>query len=112
MIPLLSDCDAGIDPVEFNVLVAPEEIEEKTKGGIILTDTAVDTDRNAATRGRLVAVSPCAFDYADWPEGTKKPQVGDAVWFGRYAGTLIDGRDGKKFRILKDRDIAAVIQGA
>lgn len=110
IIPSLTDCDAGIYPVEFNVLIAPEVIEEKTKSGIYLTDASIETDRNAAQRGRLVAVSPCAFDYADWPEGTRKPQIGDAVVFGKYAGTLIDGRDGNKFRILKDRDIAAVIE--
>lgn len=110
LIPSLTDCDAGIYPVEFNVLVAPEAVEEKTKGGIILTDTIKETSQNAATRGRLIAVSPCAFDYAEWPEGTRKPQVGDAVWLGKYAGTLIQGRDGKDYRILKDRDIAAVIE--
>lgn len=108
-IPSLTDCDAGLQPVEFNVLIAPEVIEEKTKGGIILTDAAVDTDRNAATRGRLVAVSPCAFDYAEWPEGTRKPAPGDEVWFGKYAGTLVTGRDGQKYRLLKDRDIGAIV---
>lgn len=108
-VPSLTECDAGLQPVEFNVLIAPEVIEEKTKGGIILTDAVKETDRNAATRGRLIAVSPCAFDYAEWPEGTRKPQPGDEVWYGKYAGTLIQGRDGKDYRILKDRDIGAIV---
>jgi co-chaperonin GroES (HSP10) len=108
-IPSLTDCEPGLQPVEFNVLIAPEVIEEKTKGGIILTDTVKDTDRNAATRGRLVAVSPCAFDYAEWPQGTRRPQPGDEVWFGKYAGTLIQGRDGKDYRLCKDRDIGAIV---
>jgi co-chaperonin GroES (HSP10) len=34
------------------------------------------------------------------------------VWFGKYAGTLVKGRDGKDYRILKDRDVAAVIEVA
>lgn len=110
IVPSLAECDAGLQPVEFNVLIAPEVIEEKTKGGIILTDAVKETDRNAATRGRLIAVSPCAFDYAEWPEGTRKPQPGDEVWYGKYAGTLIQGRDGKDYRILKDRDIGAIVQ--
>lgn len=109
IVPSLTECDAGLQPVEFNVLIAPEVIEEKTAGGIFLTDTIKDTDRNAATRGRLVAVSPVAFDYAEWPEGSRKPKVGDEVWYGKYAGTLIQGRDGKDYRILKDRDIGAVV---
>lgn len=108
-VPSLSECDAGLQPVEFNVLIAPEVIEEKTKGGIILTDTIKETDRNAAIRGRLVAVSPCAFDYAEWPQGARKPQPGDEVLYGKYAGTLIQGRDGKDYRLLKDRDVGAIV---
>lgn len=109
-IPSLTDCDVGLYPVEFNVIIAPEQIEEKTAGGLYLPDQVKETDRNAATRGRLVAVSPLAFDYAEWPEGSRKPQAGDEVWFGKYAGTLLKGRDGRDYRILKDRDVAAVIE--
>lgn len=111
-IPSLTDCDAGLYPVEYNVLIAPEVIEEKTKAGLFLPDSVKDTDANAATRGRLVAVSPLAFNYSVWPEGSRQPQPGDEVWFGKYAGTLITGRDGKKYRLLKDRDVAAVVEAA
>ncbi len=109
-IPSLSDCNPGFAPFEYNVVIAPEEVETVTKGGIILTDAKKEVDGIATMRGRLVSVSPAAFDYANWPEGTRLPQPGDEVIFAKYAGVLIPGKDGREYRILKDRDIAAVIQ--
>lgn len=108
-IPELSECKPGIDPVEYNVLIAPEDTEEVTKGGIILTNTLKETNDLAAQKGRLVAVSPLAFGYSDWPEGSRIPQAGDAVVFAKYAGTLIEGADGREYRLTKDKDIAAIL---
>lgn len=107
LIPSLSECNPGLRPSEFNVLVLPEEVPEKTKGGIILTDTIKDADKASGRRARLVAVSPVAFSYAEFPEGTK-PVVGDIVLIAKYAGTLVDGLDGREYRIIKDSDVAAV----
>lgn len=109
MVPALSECDPGFEPFEFNVVIAPEEISEKTAGGIILIDQKRETDALATMRGRLVAVSPVAFDYAEFPNDARLPQVGDEVIFAKYAGTLVDGRDGRTYRLCKDRDIAAVV---
>lgn len=107
LIPSLSECDPGLYPVEFNVLILPEPVEEK-KGSIILPDQVKEMDKSAQTRGRLVAVSPVAFDYAEWPEGSRRPAPGDEVWFGKYAGVLVTGRDGREYRLCKDRDVGAV----
>ena len=104
----MTECDPGVRPVEFNVLILPEPVEEK-KGSIILPDQIKEQDRNATTRGRLVAVSPVAFDYASWPDEADKPKPGDLVWFGRYAGSLVTGRDGREYRLCKDKDVGAVI---
>jgi chaperonin GroES len=108
-IPELNECAAGLQPVEFNVLIAPEEVEERTKGGIILPGQTKETDQLAATKGRLVAVSPLAFTYESWPEGSRRPEVGDVVWFAKYGGTLVTGEDGKEYRLLKDKDVAAIV---
>lgn len=110
-IPSLSECDPGLRPQEFNVLVLPEEVEERTKGGIILPDAVKDADKQASQRGRLIAVSPVAFDFATFPENTR-PNVGDVVIFAKYAGSLVDGRDGRKYRVMKDRDLVAVEESA
>ena len=99
-----------IQPIEFNVLVKPQDIEQKTKGGIILVDQTVEADKYAQQRGEIIAVSPLAFSYADWPEGTRLPTVGDIVFFGKYSGTLVKDDDGTEYRLVKDKEIAAVIQ--
>jgi hypothetical protein len=62
--------------------------------------------------GRIVAQSPLAYSYEKWPDPSQKPQVGQVVWFARYAGKEFEGADGKMYRILKDKDIGAVIEEA
>jgi chaperonin GroES len=106
-IPSLSECNPGLKPSEFNVLVLPEVVEEKTAGGIILPDAVKDGKDASGQRGRLIAVSPVAFDYATFPEGSK-PVVGDIVHYAKFAGTKVEGLDGRSFRLIKDRDVMAV----
>lgn len=105
----------NLKPLEFNVVVKPDAAEERTAGGIILTTQTVDADKLASDSGTIVALSPLAFSYAEWPEGTQLPQVGDKVVYARYAGTLRKakpGSDEEDLRILKDKDIMAVIEPA
>lgn len=110
-IPSLSECNPGLRPMEFNVLILPEATEEKTKGGIILIEGTREAEKAAATKGRLVAISPAAFDFAEFPKD-QLPRPGDLVWFGKFAGTTVKGNDGRDYRICKDRDIGAVIEEA
>lgn len=102
--------DSGIHPMEYNVLVLPQEVENKTKGGLYLADETVEKDSFSRMEGDLVAVSPLAFNFDDWPEGARVPQVGDRVLFSKYNATEILGRDGMKYWIMKDRSIAAVVE--
>jgi len=109
-IPALSDCAPDIEPVEFKVLVAPAE-KERQVGSIIIPESSAAKDDFAHEKGRLVALSPLAFSYSnDWPNDGAKPRVGDVVHFGRYAGALVEGADGKEYRLLSDRDIGAILQ--
>lgn len=96
-------------PMEFNVVVELDPTEEVTKGGIILTRSNVERDELAAEEGTLVAVSPHAFTYAEWTADAEKPQLGNRVMIARYQGVLRES-DGKKYRIVKDKDIVAVIE--
>lgn len=100
---------SGIKPMEYNVLVKPSEVEAKTKGGIILADETKEKEQFGRMEGTLVAVSPLAFSFADWPEGAEKPQPGQTVLFSRYQGTEITGRDGAKYWLMKDQSIAGVM---
>jgi chaperonin GroES len=107
---------AGIKPFEYKVMVLPNQVEEKSKGGIILPDTVKSQMQVAVCKGKVVAVSPFAFTYFDrdmtdyegvidkYPE---TPKVGDMVLIGKYVGSEILGEDGQKYRILNDKDIIA-----
>jgi co-chaperonin GroES (HSP10) len=118
LIPRLDDCAPGIRPVEYNVIVATvpatdgTQSEGKKIGAIFIPDDAAETLDLAMQVGRIVAQSPLAYSYDGWPDESLKPQIGDAVWFARYAGKDFTGVDGRQYRILKDKDIGAVIEEA
>lgn len=100
---------SGINPTEFRVLVKPDSAEQITKGGIIIPDQAKDREQYAAMKGTLIAASPVAFTYAEWPEGTPLPKPGDKVLYEKYAGALVKGNDGQEYRVINDKDIHAVL---
>lgn len=111
LVPDLAACDYWLEPTEYNVIVAPAEAPV-TVGKMGLIIAADDTRENADLAiqiGRLVAASPVAFNYERWPKGTKPPQVGQVVWYARYAGTQYEGPDGRTYRMIKDKDIGAVV---
>lgn len=110
-IPSLSESNPGVKAVfEFNIIVAPEDMETVTKGGIIITHDTKEKGDTAAMRGRLIDFSPLAFNYDTWPEGAKRPEAGDVVLYARYAGVLFDGLDGKKYRAMKDKDLVLAFE--
>lgn len=103
--------ESGLQPVEFNVIVRMKATEDKTPGGILLPASKTERDELAEDEGTLVALSPHAFTYADWPAGVAPPQPGDRVIIAQYVGRLWkpQGDKGPTYRILKDKDIVAVI---
>lgn len=105
--------ESGISPMADKVVVAPKEIEEKTAGGLILPDDTKERDHFAQTEGVLIAASAGAFgfNYPEWPEDARKPQVGDRVVFSRYQATEIKGLDGKPYWLMTDKSIAGVMDG-
>lgn len=111
-IPKLEDCNPGLRPVEYNVIIAPVEVETVTKGGIIIVDTTKDADQMAQVRGLVVDVSPLAFNFDTWPESAAdmRPKAGDHVLYAKYAaGIDFTGDDGRKYKLINDKSIAAVI---
>lgn len=106
---------SGIIPCEFNVLVTFDQKYQdagdglrKTESGLYLMDESQTREDHRSMEATLVEVSPAAFSYHDWPDGTRLPMPGDRVLHVASAGKVIDGDDGKKYRILKDKDIAAI----
>ena len=105
--------DSGLRPMEFNVVILMDPVEQRTASGLYLPATKTERDELATDQGTLVAVSPHAFSYVErWPEGAGPPQPGDRVMFAQYAGRLWkpDGDKGATYRILKDKDIVAVVE--
>lgn len=98
---------SGLEPVEFKVIVKPKQAEKKV-GSIHLPEQIVERDQHAAMEGTLVAVSPFAFTYEEWPAHARKPAPGDTVIFARYSGITQKGADGNDYRIMNDKDVVAV----
>lgn len=102
--------NSGILPTEYKILVKPKTAEEKI-GSIFIPDEAKDRNQFAQTEGELVAISPLAFTYANETEwnGSPKPKPGDRVLYAKYAGTTVKGKDGIEYRLVNDKDVAAVL---
>jgi chaperonin GroES len=90
-------------PLHDRVVVKRIDAEEKSKGGIIIPDTA----KEKPSQGEVVAVGPGGRDEAG---KVVKPDVkaGDKVLFGKWSGTevVLDGED---LLIMKESDIMGVI---
>lgn len=93
-----------IRPLQDRVLVKRLQEEEKTKGGIIIPDTA----KEKPIEGKVVAVGN---GYVQKDGKVRKLDVkkGDRVLFGRYSGTDIK-IDGEEHLIMREDDILAVIE--
>lgn len=92
-----------IRPLQDRVLVKRIEEEEKTKGGLIIPDTAKEKPQE----GRVVAVGKGKVS-----EGKVTPlevKVNDRVLFGKYAGSEIN-IDGEEHIIMREEDILGVIE--
>ena len=96
---------SGMRPINQNVLVKADEVEEKTAGGLIIPDSNKDRMQHAAEVGTLVARCDDAFEEMK-PES--QPNPGEKVFFAKYAGAAIEGSDGETYRLMKDIDITGV----
>ena len=91
-------------PKGYKLLIALPSMEEKTAGGIILTDKHVDEEQVASMLGCVLKVGPEAYDKMDEPWC----EVGDWVIFRKYSGTRFK-IDDVEFRLLNDDTIEAVV---
>jgi len=93
-----------VKPLHDRVIVKRVEEEEKTKGGIIIPDSA----KEKPAEGKIVAVGngKVTEDGKQIPLEVKK---GDRVLFGKYAGTEIN-IDGEEHLIMREDDIIAIIE--
>lgn len=95
---------ASFRPLHDRVVVKRVKEEEKTKGGIIIPDTAQEKPQE----GEVVAVGPGARD-EDGEHIKMDVKVGDRVLFGKWSGTEVK-IDGEDLLIMKESDIMGVIE--
>ena len=95
-------------PTGWRILVLPFKMKEKSKGGIIHTESTLERQQVASTCGLVLAMGPNCYDKEKFPEGPwcKK---GDWVIFARYAGSRIQ-IDGGEVRLLNDDEVLATIE--
>jgi chaperonin GroES len=94
-----------IRPLQDRVIVRRLEEEEKTKGGIIIPDTAKEKPQE----GKVIAVGKGKIT----EDGKVIPldvKVGDKILFGKYSGTEIK-MEGEEHLIMREEDILGIIEG-
>ena len=92
-----------VKPLADRVVVKPLESPDKTKGGIILPDTA----KEKPVVGEIVAVGPGKKS----DDGNVVPmelKVGDKILYGKYSGTEIT-LEGEEYLIMRESDIFGII---
>ena len=90
-------------PLHDRLVVRRIEPEEKTKGGIIIPDTAKEKPQ----QGEVIAVGPGARDES----GKLVPldvKAGDRVLFGKWSGTEVK-IDGQDLLIMKESDVMGIV---
>jgi chaperonin GroES len=94
-----------IRPLQDRIIVKRVAEEEKTKGGIIIPDTA----KEKPLEGKVIAVGNGRV----LEDGKIRPldiKAGDRVLFGKYAGTEVK-IDGEDHLILKEDDVVGIVEG-
>ncbi|MCR6669889.1 co-chaperone GroES [Devosia ginsengisoli] len=94
----------GFRPLHDRVVVRRLDSEEKTKGGIIIPDTA----KEKPSEGVIVSVGPGARD-DNGKITAPDVKAGDRVLFGKWSGTEVKV-DGEDLLIMKESDIMGVIE--
>ncbi|MEI8359024.1 MAG: hypothetical protein RL698_2879 [Pseudomonadota bacterium] len=93
-----------IRPLQDRVIVKRVQEEEKSKGGIIIPDTAKEKPQE----GKVIAVGKGKVD----DNGKLRPldvKAGDRILFGKYSGSEIK-LDGEEHLILREDDILGIIE--
>jgi len=93
-----------IRPLNDKIVVKRLEAEEKTKGGIVLPDTAKEKPRE----GRVVSVGNGKI-LENGKRSTLQVKENDRVIFSSYAGTEVK-LGGEEFLILEEGDVLAVVE--
>ena len=94
--------DGGFEPASNKVLVLPDPVSDRSSGGIVFTDAAVEQEEYAQIFATLIAIGPDAWK----DKGRTRPaEVGDRVMIAKFTGQLFTGSDGRRYRVIHDLDV-------
>jgi len=91
-------------PLQDRILVQRVEEEEKTKGGIIIPDTA----KEKPAEGKIVSVGKGKLD-ENGKRITPEVKKGDRILFGKYSGTEVK-IEGEEYLIMREEDVLGIIE--
>ena len=94
-----------IKPLGDRIVVKPLEAENKSKGGIVLPDSAKEKPQEA----KVVAVGKGKV-LESGAVHVPEVKVGDKVIFGKYSGNEFITKEGEELLILREEDILAIIK--
>ena len=94
-----------IQPLGDRVVVKPLEAETKTKGGILLPDTAKEKPQ----QGEVIAVGKGKVLDSGAVQALEV-KVGDKILYGKYSGNEITTKDGDELLIMREEDILAIVK--
>jgi chaperonin GroES len=94
-----------IKPLGDRVVIKPLEAENKTKGGILLPDTAKEKPQE----GKVIAVGK-GKTLDNGSVSAPEVKAGDKVLYGKYSGNEITTKEGEELLIMREDDILAIIK--
>ncbi|MBU0467639.1 MAG: co-chaperone GroES [Candidatus Omnitrophica bacterium] len=94
----------NIQPLADRIIVKPLEAEEKTKGGIVLPETAKEKPQE----GKVIAVGKGKVK-EDGSIQALELKVGDKVLYGKYSGTEIITSEGEEVLIMREDDVFGIV---
>lgn len=97
---------SGIQPAGHRILVLPDEVEKVSAGGIVIPENVSDKESLAVCEGQVIALGTCAYQ----DQANPWCQPGDRVVFKKFEGFVRPGLDGKKYRVIEDLHVWAVVE--
>jgi len=95
----------NIQPLGDRVVIKALDAEAKTKGGIVIPDTAKEKPQE----GKVVAVGKGKV-LENGTIHSPEVKVGDKVLYGKYSGNEITTKEGEELLIMREEDILAIIK--
>lgn len=94
-----------IKPLGDRVVIKPLEPEARSKGGIVLPDTAKEKPQE----GKVIAVGRGKVSDSGTVQAPEV-KVGDKVLYGKYSGNEITTKEGEELLIMREEDILAIVK--